>query len=168
LKLPPAQALEAYRQALHLLIGAEGVEIHVPVENGWVNVLQGEKEDGSRALDPTVSKICSTVGMGNRVYSCVRDLDREVLAGRVALAAPIRAADGRLLGVVLIYQADPACLSRAGEVAISLGNFILGARHSEYDLPLLGADAAFQLRRPRLDASPRIADGSAARAQVSP
>ena len=167
MKLPPQQAFDGYRQTLYLLIGADGVELHVPVEDGWMNALPSESAEDSCALDPTTSRICGIVGAGNRVYSCVRELDREVLTGRAALAAPIRSADGELLGVVLVREADPACLSRAGEVAILLGNFILGARHSDYDLPALGSGADFHLRRQRLTASPGITGGKSPNAQVS-
>ena len=167
MKLPPPQAFDGYRQALHLLIGADGVELHIPVEDGWMNALPSESAGESYALDSTTSKICGIVGAGNRVYSCVRDLDREVLTGRAALAAPIRSSDGELLGVVLVREADPACLSRAGEVAILLGNFILGARHFDFDLPALGSGADFHLRRQHLTSRLGITDGKSANAQVS-
>jgi hypothetical protein len=147
LKLPLKQAFEGYRQALHLLIGADGVELCVPAKEGWMNALREKGEDGTRAVDPAASKICGTVGAGYRVYSCVRDMDREVLAGRAALAAPIRSGDGELLGVVLVREADPACLSQAGEAAIALGSFILGARHFDYELPALEDSAAHRMRR---------------------
>lgn len=165
-KLPPEQVFEGYRQALRLLIGADGVELHIPVENGWMNALPAERDEGNQALDSTTSRICGIVGAGNRVYSCVRELDREVLTGCVAMAAPIRSGEGYLLGVVLVRQADPACLSRAGEVAIALGNFILGARHLENELPSLGDAIAFNRRRQLQNSAPRIARGNEVNTQV--
>jgi polysaccharide biosynthesis protein PelD len=165
-KMPAAQAFEGYRQALHLLIGADGVELYVPSQDGWLNALPGKGDEAGPALDPAMTRICGTVGAGNRVYSCVRELDREVLTGRAALAAPIRSSEGELLGVVLVREADPACLSRAGEVAIALGNFILGARHFEYDLPALEDAAAFQTPRQLQSSAPRITSGASLNAQV--
>jgi hypothetical protein len=166
LKLPPEQTFEGFRHALHLLIGANGVELHVPVKEGWVNALPGDEDEGIHSLDLAMSRICGIVGAGNRVYSCARELDLEVLAGRVALAAPIRSGDGELLGVVLVREADPACLSRAGEAAIALGNFILGARHFEYELPALGDAAAFLARRQLQKPTPILASGKVVSAQV--
>lgn len=165
LKLPQQQAFEGYRHALQLLIGAEGVEFLVPTEEGWAGALLENLDDRNEALDHATSRICGIVGAGDRVYSCVRDLDREVLAGRAALAAPIRSGDGELYGIVLVREADPACLSRAGEVAITLGNFILGARHFEFELPALG-DAASQMRRRLQNPASGIAGGKVVNALV--
>ena len=128
--------------------------------------MPGEWDDGSLAFDPAISRICGIVGAGNKVYSCARELDLEVLTGRAALAAPIRSGDGELLGVLLVGAADPACLIRAGEVAITLGNFILGARHLEHELPALeNAAASRRLRQPQ-NSMPRIAGANVVNAQV--
>jgi hypothetical protein len=167
LKSPPAQAFEDYRQALHILIGANGVELHVPLGDSWINALPNEGDAGNQSSDSALLRMCGIVGAGNRVYSCVRELDRDVLAGRVVLAAPIRSADGNLLAVLLVREADPACLGRAGEVAILLGNFILGARHFDHELPTLGSEAGLRLHRQKLTGSQGTAVGKAANTQVS-
>ena len=101
------------------------------------------------------------------MYNCARDLDLQLLNGRAALAAPIRANDGELLGVVLIREADPACLSHAGESALLLGNFILGARFLEPGLPALGSEAAFKSFQ-RQSSKLITASGEAANAQAGP
>lgn len=168
LKLPPHQTFDGYRQALHHLIGADGIELHVPSRHGWVTAMPNTGADADMPADSATSRICATVAAGDRVYNCIRDSDQDLLSGRASLAAPIRAGNGDLLGVVIVREVDPACLSRAGEVAIAIGNFILGARHFEFG-PLAcdeasAANVTIQLRH----STPRIAGGSATNAQFRP
>lgn len=166
LKLPAEKVLASYAQALNQLIGAEGIVFHELADSRWCQAYPKASHPESDGLEDEAVRICKAVGAGDRVYNCVRDLDLKVLNGHAALAAPIRASDGELMGVVTIREADAGCLIRAGESALLLGNFILGARLQKPGLPALGSEASYksqQRQRPMLTAAAiEAANGRAA------
>ena len=157
LRLPGARSVDGYKQALHLLIGAKDIEIYVPAETSWV-ALSGPNQGATKAVP---AELCDAVEASDGVLSCLRPSDATLLDGQAAMAACVRGKNGRPLGVVLIGEVDPACMTTAGEAAISLGNFILGSRYLETEVPLLET----QMRQPKLQL--KIVNGETAKVQSS-
>lgn len=124
-RAPADQLHEAFRRTLHRLLGAEGIEI--------VTLGRGEAENVA-ILEAIVAR--------QRILTCARSDDAATLAGSAAMAAPLTGPDGGVLGVVLIREVDPACLSPAGEAALAVTCFIFARRLSGGGTPAAGAGAA--------------------------
>ena len=151
---PAEDAYHAVSDALHRLIGATGMDLYLPNESGWF-ILSSDESAVSLAADASTRQLCDSVVSSDRILSCARVPDCEILAGHAALASPIRANDGKLLAVVLIREVDPACLTNAGEAALSVANFILGARYLQPELLAIESGYAEALRLPP-KAKPRL------------
>ena len=153
LALPAERAFDGYKQALRALIGAKGFDLLLPGGHNWPGASRlndtwdGRESDrqspDGQIFEKAVSNICGSVAASGRIFNCVRDSDREVLAGIAALAAPVYSSNGDLLAIVLVREADPSCLGQSAEAAISLANFVLGARFLEYELSASGDAARF-------------------------
>jgi hypothetical protein len=126
---PLSRSLENFEQVLQKLIGAKGVSVYFPVRDHWI-AASGEASDvdgnGYSYADEITAEICREAAAVDRVLSCVRDGDGKLLKGRAAMATSI--ARNRFTGVVLVREVDPACLTSAGESALSLASFILASR----------------------------------------
>jgi len=126
---PLSRSLENYQQVLHKLIGAKGVSVYFPVREHWISAT-GEASavdgNGDSYADEVTAEICREVAAAGRVLSCLRDADAKLLRGRAAMAISI--ARNRFTGVVLIREVDPACLTTAGESALSMASFIIASR----------------------------------------
>jgi hypothetical protein len=157
LRLPGARSVDGYKQALHLLIGAKDIEIYVPVETGWM-ALSGSNQSLTKAIPP---ELRDALESSDGVLSCMRPADAKFLDGHAAMAACIRSKSGQRLAIVLIGEVDPACMTTAGEAAISLGNFILGSRYLENEVSLLETQA----RHPKLQL--KVVNGEPAKVQSS-
>ena len=156
LRLPGALTIDGYKQALYLLIGARQIRVYVPDGPDWV-ALPGSEEIAIKAVPGVV---CNAVASSANVLSCLRPADAELLNGYGAMAACVRGKDGRSVGVVFIGEVDPACITSAGEAAISLGSFILGSRYLETELPVLEDSRAQQ---PKVQL--KVVNGEGARGQ---
>ena len=154
LRLSGPRSVESYKHALHLLIGAKDIHVYVPTETGWM-ALPGQEEAPSEAVP---AEVCDAVASSDKVLSCLRPTEAKLLYGYAAMAACLRDKAGKPIGVVFIREIDPACLTSAGEAAVSLGNFILGYRYLEEELPLLEP-----LMRPKIQL--KVINGDVARGQ---
>lgn len=133
LRLSGERSIDGYKQALHLLIGAKEIDIYVPDGSGWIAL----PDSGEIVPEVVPGEVCDAVASSANVLSSLRPADAELLNGYGAMAACVRGKDGRPVGVVFIGEVDPACMTSAGEAAISLGNFILGSRYLETETPVL-------------------------------
>lgn len=131
IEFPLEQTFDAFAQALNRLIGAQGVSVYLPEEGHWFPIFNSAAPvDGEfhERADRSLCQLCEKIVAAGRVVSCFRESDAKVLAGKAAMAASFRSMSGQFLGVVFIRDVDPACLTPAGEAALSLSSFILGSR----------------------------------------
>jgi hypothetical protein len=154
LRFSGPRSVEGYKYALHLLIGAKDMSVYVPFERGWMALPGQEEADG----EVVPAAVCDAVAASEKVLSCMRPAEAELLNGYAAMAACVRDKTGTPIGVVFIREVDPACLTSAGDAAVSLGNFILGYRYLETDVPLLE-----HALRPKVQL--KVVNGDAARGQ---
>jgi len=156
---PPDRLAKTFRHALHRLLGAEGVEILLLADGQWVPF---ERSGTNRlpeltALFPERCPLLPAALLSERrVLSCAYSADAQALADGAAMAAPLLDGRGDLLGAVLVREVDPACLSAAGEAALSVSCFMLGAKLSTHAGDLFRGPIGFSALRasPRAD-SPR-------------
>jgi len=164
LDLPLEHTLEAFSQALNRLIGAQGIDIYLPDKHRWVSGATLADVNGALLYaDDLTASVCRKVVTSGRVLSCFREADAKTLQGRAAMATAFEALGGRFKVVVLLREVDPACLTPAGEAALSLTSFILGSRAVQERLPALEKSRSARARviaalRPRL----RIVNGEQA------
>lgn len=128
LSVPAERLPEALSIALARLIGAEGVTCYSLSGDRWHPASAGmnASPDQPEHIHPHDLAICRAVLHSDRILSAARASDRDLLFGRAVMAAPARSAAGEIIGVILVRHADPACLTLAGEAAVSLGSFIVG------------------------------------------
>lgn len=138
LAVPRDRLPEALSLALARLIGAEGVACYSLNGDRWLLASAGLHGDQPEHIHPHDLAICRAVLESDRILSAARASDRELLFGRAVMAAPTRSAAGEVIGVVLVRHADPACLTLAGEAAVSLGSFIVGQAAQVPGLPAPG------------------------------
>ena len=131
LELPLPRAFDGFAQALQRLVGAKGVSVYLPYQGHWVSVTGAASADGDNSdghADEAAANICRQVASAGRVLSCFRQADASILGARAAMATAFVASDSQFVCVVLVREVDPACLTPAGEAALSLTSFIFGSR----------------------------------------
>jgi hypothetical protein len=128
---PPDRLGEMFRHTLNRLLGAEGVEILVLADGQWMPFDRPGTNRLPQLTAPFPDRCPSLLKAllsERRVLSCAYSADAQALAADAAMAAPFFDGQGNVRGAVLIREVDPACLSAAGEAALSTSCFILGTR----------------------------------------